>query len=249
MATPEIEAQLAPLRIAVKEYGDLIRELKANGAPKIDIDKAVTELKARKKKLEDTLVAEKKLDEPRTVNVVEVVPNMAVLGKEFKKDAKSIQIALAQMSEENIESLEKHIQTEAFKLKVDNDEFSLTSNMLSVKRSTKTVHVEEITPSVIEPSFGIGRVMYAVLEHSFRQREGDEQRTVGMLRRFIDKHVFVIPLKRRIHIIVPSFQTSEAVCYPFLARDVCLHQVAHPLSSLEDGWLRRDAECRPPMAD
>lgn len=41
------------------------------------------------------------------------------------------------------------------------------------------VHVEEITPSVIEPSFGIGRVMYAVLEHSFRQREGDEQRTVS----------------------------------------------------------------------
>ncbi|VDO90955.1 unnamed protein product [Heligmosomoides polygyrus] len=57
MATPEIEAQLAPLRIAVKEYGDLIRELKANGAPKIDIDKAVIELKARKKKLEDTEVA------------------------------------------------------------------------------------------------------------------------------------------------------------------------------------------------
>ncbi|KIH61054.1 anticodon binding domain protein, partial [Ancylostoma duodenale] len=44
------------------------------------------------------------------------------------------------------------------------------------------VHVEEITPSVIEPSFGIGRVMYAVLEHSFRQREGDEQRTFLALR-------------------------------------------------------------------
>ncbi|EPB78018.1 glycine--tRNA ligase, partial [Ancylostoma ceylanicum] len=57
MATPEIEAQLAPLRIAVKEYGDLVRELKANGAPKIDIDKAVVELKARKKKLEETEVA------------------------------------------------------------------------------------------------------------------------------------------------------------------------------------------------
>lgn len=41
------------------------------------------------------------------------------------------------------------------------------------------VHVEEITPSVIEPSYGIGRVMYSVLEHAFRVREGDEQRNVS----------------------------------------------------------------------
>ena len=31
---------------------------------------------------------------------------------------------------------------------------------------------------MIEPSFGIGRIMYAVLEHNFNTREGDEQRTV-----------------------------------------------------------------------
>lgn len=30
-------------------------------------------------------------------------------------------------------------------------------------------------PSVIEPSFGIGRVLYSLLEHSFSQRKGDEQ--------------------------------------------------------------------------
>lgn len=44
---------MAPLRSAVKEYGDLIRELKEKGAPKVDIDRAVIELKARKKRLED----------------------------------------------------------------------------------------------------------------------------------------------------------------------------------------------------
>ena len=32
-------------------------------------------------------------------------------------------------------------------------------------------------PSVIEPSFGIGRVMYALFEHNFKVREGDENRT------------------------------------------------------------------------
>ncbi|KAF1760177.1 hypothetical protein GCK72_008423 [Caenorhabditis remanei] len=57
MATPEIEAQLAPLRAAVKECGDLIRDLKAKGAAKVDIDKTVVELKARKCCLEETEIA------------------------------------------------------------------------------------------------------------------------------------------------------------------------------------------------
>ena len=38
--------------------------------------------------------------------------------------------------------------------------------------------VEEIVPNVIEPSFGIGRIMYTIFEHTFQIREGDEQRTV-----------------------------------------------------------------------
>ena len=46
-----------------------------------------------------------------------------------------------------------------------------------MKREKKKVHVEEVVPSVIEPSFGIGRIMYSIFEHNFRQREGDEQRT------------------------------------------------------------------------
>jgi len=41
--------------------------------------------------------------------------------------------------------------------------------------------VEEIVPNVIEPSFGIGRIMHSIFEHSFRIRQGDEQRTVRML--------------------------------------------------------------------
>lgn len=35
--------------------------------------------------------------------------------------------------------------------------FSITKNVMEVK----------YTPSVIEPSFGIGRVLYGVLEHSY----------------------------------------------------------------------------------
>lgn len=50
--------------------------------------------------------------------------------------------------------------------------------------------VEEITPNVIEPSFGIGRIMYSIFEHTFHIREGDEQRTVKyiLVKRFLIWH-------------------------------------------------------------
>lgn len=59
-------------------------------------------------------------------------------------------------------------------------EFQLTPEMVSIKQQQKTIYVEEVIPSVVEPSFGIGRIMYALFEHNFRMREGDEQRTVRL---------------------------------------------------------------------
>jgi len=57
--------------------------------------------------------------------------------------------------------------------------------------------VEEIIPSVIEPSFGIGRIMYAVLEHAFRIREGDEQRNyLALLPLVAPIKCSVLPLSR-----------------------------------------------------
>uniref|UniRef100_A0A8D8TT94 Glycine--tRNA ligase n=1 Tax=Cacopsylla melanoneura TaxID=428564 RepID=A0A8D8TT94_9HEMI len=124
------------------------------------------------------LAAEKHLPEPVTKDVVEPVANKGIIGKEFKKDAKAICDKLAALDLNDITALEESLtQNEKYNLSVDNKEFVLTKDMVSIKRSTKTVHVEEIIPSVIEPSFGIGRIMYSLFEHNFKMREGDEQRT------------------------------------------------------------------------
>jgi glycyl-tRNA synthetase (class II) len=61
---------------------------------------------------------------------------------------------------------------------VNGEEFSIKRNMFTFRTFEKTVQVEEFVPSVIEPSFGIGRIMYSVWEHNFHIRPEDEQRTV-----------------------------------------------------------------------
>lgn len=60
------------------------------------------------------LVAEKKLSEPKTIQVTEAVPNKAVLGKVFKKDAKIVTDKLAALSLNDLESLEKSLNETGF---------------------------------------------------------------------------------------------------------------------------------------
>lgn len=124
------------------------------------------------------LSAEKHLPEPQTREIVEPVLNKGIIGKEFKKDAKTICDALAALDLNSVSAVEESLNTNGkYELLVDDKEFVLTKDMISIKKSTKTFHVEEIIPSVIEPSFGIGRIMYALFEHNFKMRDGDEQRT------------------------------------------------------------------------
>jgi glycyl-tRNA synthetase len=119
------------------------------------------------------LAAEKKLPEPKTIEVTEAVPNKQLIGKEFKKDAKTITDLLAKLSLDDLNKMSSEL---AANNEYNLESFVLTQDMVTIKKSSKTVHVEELIPSVIEPSFGIGRVIYSLLEQRFQMREGDEQR-------------------------------------------------------------------------
>lgn len=53
---------------------------------------------------------------------------------------------------------------------------------------------EKFTPNVIEPSFGLGRIMTTVFEHSFKLR--DEKRTYLLLKpRIAPVKVSILPLQ------------------------------------------------------
>ena len=137
------------------------------------------------------LAAEKRLAVPKIEDVWEASPNRGLIGKSFRKEAKAVLDALSALDKNGVDALEKSVEiTGSYDLSMaDGGTVKITKDMVAVKRYKKTVHVEEIIPSVIEPSFGIGRVMYAVFEHNFRKREGDEMRT------FLSLPPVVAPLK------------------------------------------------------
>uniref|UniRef100_A0A914XQF5 Glycine--tRNA ligase n=2 Tax=Plectus sambesii TaxID=2011161 RepID=A0A914XQF5_9BILA len=141
-------------------------------------DRACYDLEQHYKATGVKLAAEKVLKEPKTVDVIEAVPNKAAIGKSLKKEGKPLIAYLESLSISGVDSLEKELKDKGkAAIPIEGKQVDLLPEMVEIKRCQKQVHVEEIVPSVIEPSFGIGRIMYAVLEHSFRMREGDEQRT------------------------------------------------------------------------
>uniref|UniRef100_A0A336M2S1 Glycine--tRNA ligase n=1 Tax=Culicoides sonorensis TaxID=179676 RepID=A0A336M2S1_CULSO len=183
------------------------------------------------------LVAEKTLPAPKTIEVTEAVPNKPAIGKQFKKDAKAITEALAKLSLDDLKTMGQQIEASGeAKLKVNDNEITLSKDLVSVKTSSKTIHVEEIVPSVIEPSFGIGRIMYSLLEHRFRMRDGDEQRC------FFSLPPVVAPLKCSVLPLSnnPEFMPFVKKISQALTRVDVSHKVDDSSGSIGKRYARTD---------
>lgn len=60
------------------------------------------------------LVAEKRLPEPKSVDVTEIITNKQTLGKTFKKDAKTISEALAKLSISEIDEVKQKLESNKY---------------------------------------------------------------------------------------------------------------------------------------
>lgn len=77
-------------------------------------DRSAFDLSQHSKATGIRLAAEKKLSEPKIVDVVEAVPNKAVIGKSFKKEAKLVTDSLASLSIADVENMEKKLGNEGY---------------------------------------------------------------------------------------------------------------------------------------
>ena len=141
-------------------------------------DRAAYDLEVHSAKTGVPLVASRRLTEPIKVDRVIVEPNKKAIGPIFKGEQKAVLAALEAMSEDEVAVFKTELETNGDSGVVLQGKYKITPNLVSFKAEKKNIFEVKYTPNVVEPAFGIGRVMYAVLEHSFSQREGDEQRCV-----------------------------------------------------------------------
>ncbi len=62
-------------------------------------------------------------------------------------------------------------------IEVEGKVLEVAKEHIDVKIDTKMITREKFTPNVIEPSFGVGRLVYCIFEHCFKIREEDAKRT------------------------------------------------------------------------
>lgn len=60
---------------------------------------------------------------------------------------------------------------------IDGESFTFKEDIVKFEKVEEKITEAKFIPSVIEPAFGIGRVVYCIFEHCFRIREKDEKRT------------------------------------------------------------------------
>ncbi|EIN05586.1 glycyl-tRNA synthetase [Punctularia strigosozonata HHB-11173 SS5] len=162
-------------------------------------DRAAYDLSVHAKKTGAPLVVRQALSTPisREAEVVEF--NKKNLGKTFGKDSAVIQKIVGDMSEEQLIKLKGELaQGTATITAEDGRQLKLTPGFLTIERKTIKQHVREFIPNVIEPSFGLGRILYTLLEHSFWSREQDVERGVLSLPALVaPTKVLIVPLSAK----------------------------------------------------
>ena len=140
-------------------------------------DRACYDLLVHSKATKTSMVATEKVDPPREIEVAKIKLDRKALGKAFMKDQRVVSAALDALAENwtDFEPIATALEKDG---KAVVDGYEVTKDMLTWTKTKKKVHEIKFTPSVIEPSFGMGRILYSLLEHSFYQRDGAEKRNV-----------------------------------------------------------------------
>jgi glycyl-tRNA synthetase len=137
-------------------------------------DRSAYDLTVHSKKTKRDLVVQKPLKEPKVYEKFVPIIDRKKLGPHFKKDARLVDEAIAQLDQAGLEKLQSSLKNGEAEV----GGFKLTSELVKVELKTIRENVREFTPNVIEPSFGIGRIFYSLLEHSFWSRAEDQDRAV-----------------------------------------------------------------------
>jgi glycyl-tRNA synthetase len=129
-------------------------------------------------------------DEPKTVTKLAVKPDMKRFGPLFKGDAPKI---LAAIEEFEASDIQKAFDEDGvFKIVVDGNSHQLSLDIISFKEQEEIVRGEKVIPHVIEPSYGIDRIIYSVLLHSYA--EDDDRAYLKLEKQIAPVGVSVFPL-------------------------------------------------------
>lgn len=136
-------------------------------------DRGDYDLSSHSKYSNDELNVFIEYDEPKKVKKTVVKPNLSKFGPVFKGDSPKIKQAI---EEADPTEVMKSIEEEGkFVVELDKT-YEVPEELLIFEDVEEEINGEKIIPHVIEPSFGIDRIVYSVLLHSFHTAENEDDK-------------------------------------------------------------------------
>jgi glycyl-tRNA synthetase len=160
-------------------------------------------------------------------------PNKSVIGKALKKAGEAVIAHLTALPEAEAVPINDALTAgKSVTVTVDGEAHTITPEMCKWERVTVREHTRHFTPHVIEPAFGIGRIIYTILEHAFSVREEAEakadQDDKGKKRVVLKLKPAVAPVK------VAVLPLSNTDALPVLAAEVATLLTQVGVSSKND---------------
>ncbi|KAL9060531.1 MAG: hypothetical protein Q9206_000975 [Seirophora lacunosa] len=145
-------------------------------------DRSAYDLTVHTKKTGAPLYVRETRSEPLKIEEWQIDVDKKKFGPQFKKDGKTVEAAIEGLSQDLREKLSVEL-AETGRIQVDvpgvgDGKVDVDKELIKIEKRTRIEHTREYTPNVIEPAFGIGRILYTLLEHVYWSREGAEERGV-----------------------------------------------------------------------
>jgi glycyl-tRNA synthetase len=152
-------------------------------------DRTNYDLTAHQKRSEADMSVFVPFERPVKVSRTVVTPNMAVIGPKYKGKAGKIMAALKNMPQSELNRPE-------VKLNIDGEEIVIESSLFEHKTAEEDVSGENILAHVVEPSYGIDRILYSALEHAYHEEmvRGEERIVLKLARAVAPVTAAVLPL-------------------------------------------------------
>lgn len=190
-------------------------------------DRSCYDLEAHSKCSGTELVAYERYDTPKIERVVTVQENKKLFGKAMGKKTKPVLDYLNSLPDAEKLNLQKQLLSEGkITIMVEHEPVELTKDLVSFVEKENKIMGENYTPSVIEPSFGIGRIIYALLEHAYWVRKDAEEETAGS-----NKKADATALPRAVLSLPPQIAPYKTAVLPLLSDEKHLPYV-HKLAQM-----------------
>ncbi|KAI5802893.1 glycyl-tRNA synthetase [Pyronema domesticum] len=158
-------------------------------------DRSAYDLTVHTKKTGQPLIVRENLENPVVWEEWDVDVDKKWMGPRFRKDAKKVEETIEAISQADREILAaKQAAGEKVMITVEGLGEVELEKVEIVKRQ-KQQYIREYTPNVIEPSFGIGRIFYSLIEHIYYTRPEDATRGVlAFPPKIAPTKVLIVPL-------------------------------------------------------